>query len=81
MTKKRSSEIFMKISVLVPENEKRNFPNKYGKKFGGPRTETTFAKWSAIQKRLRTAVLEVLVDMKPVLCVTLEPISDLCRQY
>ena len=31
--KKRLSEIFMKISVLVSENEKRNFPKKMCKNF------------------------------------------------
>ena len=33
------------------------FPQKCRNFFGGPRTETKFAKWSTTRKRLRTAAL------------------------
>src|SRR6218665_3830134 len=38
--------------------KKEIFPRKWGNFFCGPRTETTFVKWSANRKRLRTAGIE-----------------------
>src|SRR6218665_343350 len=57
----------------------RYFPEKMWKFFGGPRTYTTFVKWSASRKRLRTAALTDHHDAFESFCAPV--FCDFVRNY